>query len=196
MSTDLSELQYNPNSKLLDLPHSSEDVTMNISQINKLTQDLVAETNANFTPQPHAESTAMIKKMFENGLKQTQQQKLADALKSINLAIEMAQRKRTTWEAFAVQLQELQFMLKNRVDLCLVQGRFMDALQDLDFLQNTGLNSSDVFIRKTDALIKLKQYEQARAECERGLSLDPTNVKLKALLIENTRRLAEYNGDI
>ncbi|SCU85681.1 LANO_0C04984g1_1 [Lachancea nothofagi CBS 11611] len=196
MATDLSSLNYNSNSKLLEVPGCSEDVEMNIQQINKLTQDLVAENNPNFTPQPHDDSTSMIKKLFESGLKNLQQQKMAEALKSINLAIEMAQRKRAPWEAFAVQLQELQFMLKNRVDLSLIQGKFMDGLQDLDFLQNTGLNSSDVFIRKTDALMKLKQYELARSEVERGLSLDPTNIKLKSLHIENSRRLAEYNGDI
>lgn len=169
---------------------------MNIAQINKLTQDLIAESNPNFTPKPRDDSTAMIKKLFENGLKQTKQQHFPEALKSISLAIEMAQRKRTPWEAFAIQLQELQFMVKNRIDLCLIQGKFMDALQDIELLQNTGVNTSDVFIRKTDALIKLKQYELAKVECERGLSLDPTNVKLKALLLENTRKLAEYNGDI
>ncbi|SCV00472.1 LAME_0G09934g1_1 [Lachancea meyersii CBS 8951] len=195
MATYLPTLQYDSNSKLLDVPDASEDVEMNVKQINKLTQDLVAESNPNFTPQPREDSTAMIKKLFENGLKQLQQQKMADALKSVNLAVEMAQRKRAPWEAFAVQLQELQFMMKNRVDLCLVQGKFMDALQDLDFLQNTGLTTSDVFIRKTDALMKLKQYDQARAEVERGLSLDPTNAKLRVLHMENTRRLAEYNGD-
>ncbi|SCU90503.1 LADA_0F04566g1_1 [Lachancea dasiensis] len=196
MATYLSALSYDPNSKLLQLSEASEDVDMNLKQINKLTQDLIAESNPNFTPQPRDDSTAMIKKLFETGLKQVQQQKLPEALKSINLAIEMSQRKRATWEAFAVQLQELQFMLKNRVDLSLIQGKFMDALEDLELLHNTGLNSSDVFIRKTDGLMKLKQYEQAQVEVERGLSLDPSNAKLKALHLENSRRLADYNGDL
>ncbi|SCW00600.1 LAFE_0C07778g1_1 [Lachancea fermentati] len=189
-------LVYDVNTKQIQLPEASDDMAMNIAQINKLTQDLIAESNPNFTPKPRDDSTAMIKKLFENGLKQTKQQHFPEALKSISLAIEMAQRKRTPWEAFAIQLQELQFMVKNRIDLCLIQGKFMDALQDIELLQNTGVNTSDVFIRKTDALIKLKQYELAKVECERGLSLDPTNVKLKALLLENTRKLAEYNGDI
>ena len=73
MSVDYSSLSYDANSKLLDFPGASEDVSMNIGQINKLTQDLVSETNANFTPQPHEDSTLMIKKLFENGLKQAQQ---------------------------------------------------------------------------------------------------------------------------
>ncbi|SCV00638.1 LAMI_0G06370g1_1 [Lachancea mirantina] len=188
-------LTYDANSKLLALEDASFDELMNLSQINKLTQNLVGESNPNFTPQPRETSTVMIKKLFETGLQQTKQHKFPEALKSISLALEMSQRKRAPWEAFAVQLQEVQFMLKNRVDLCLVQGRFVDALQDLEFLQNTGLTTSDVFIRKTDALIKLQQFELAKVECERGLSLDPSNVKLKALHMESTRRLAEYNGD-
>lgn len=190
-------LAYDPNTKLINATdEESDDFLTNVEQINKLTKDLIAESNPNFTPKPNDQSTLMIKKLFENGLQHAKQQKFPEALKAINLAIEMAQRKRTPWEAFAIQLQELQFMLKNRIDLSLVTGKCMDALQDLDMLLNTGLAQPDVFIRKTDALLKLKQYEQAKAECERGLSFDPQNIKLKAMFMECSRKVAEYNGDI
>ena len=65
----------------------------------------------------------------------------------------------------------------------------------MDFLLGTGLIQPDVFVRKADCLLKLKQWEEARATCERGLALAPEDMKLRALLIETARNLAEYNGE-
>ena len=92
----------------------------------------------------------MIKGLFESGMKNLQQKKLNEALKNVSLAIEMAQRKRAPWEAFAIQLPELHFMLRSKIDLCLVLGKYLEALQDLDFLLGTGLIQPDVFVRKAD----------------------------------------------
>ncbi|QLG74343.1 hypothetical protein HG535_0G02270 [Zygotorulaspora mrakii] len=193
----MATLQYDINTKKISGSGTVlESQEINIAQINALTQSLVAESNPNFTPQPHDDSTKLIKNLFESGLKNAKQNRLPEALKNITLAIEMAQRKRAPWEAFAVQLQEMQFMLRHKIDLSLVQGKYLDALQDLDMLLNTGLVQPEIMIRKTDALLKLGQLDQARIDCERGLSLQPQNVKLKALMLECTRRLANYNGDI
>lgn len=85
-------------------------------------------------------------------------------------------------------------MLRHKIDLELMLGRYLDALQDLEMLLSTGLFQPEVFIRKTDALLHLGQLEDARATCDRGLSLQPQNVKLKALMMECDRKLAEYNG--
>lgn len=195
----MTTLQYDVNSKKISLSDpvsASESQKINIDQINSLTASLIPETNPNFTPQPHEDSTKLIRNLFDSGLKNAKQNRLPDALKSITLAIEMAQRKRAPWEAFSVQLQELQFMLRHKIDLSLVQGKYLDALQDLDMLLNTGMIQPEIFIRKTDALLKLGQLDQARIECERGLSMQPQNVKLKALFLECTRRLVDFNGDI
>lgn len=167
------------------------------SQINKLTAALVASNNVvAVSPQPDADATKLIKNLFENGIAHQRKNQLKDALKSVTLAIEMAQRKRAPYEAFPVQLQEMQFMLRNKIDLQLVQGRYLDALEDLDMLLNTGLVAPEVFIRKTDALLNLRRYHEARAACERGLALLPTDTKLKAAALQCNRLLAEYNGDV
>ncbi|KOG97977.1 Sec63 complex subunit SEC72 [Saccharomyces eubayanus] len=190
-------LEYNTNSKQISA--SGADVTQstetNIDQINVLTTSLIGETNPNFTPQPNEALSKMIKGLFESGMKNLQQKKLNEALKNVSLAIEMAQRKRAPWEAFAIQLPELHFMLRSKIDLSLVLGKYLEALQDLDFLLGTGLIQPDVFVRKADCLLKLGQWEEARATLERGLAFVPDDMKLRALLIETARNLAEYNGE-
>lgn len=198
-------LLYNENSKKLSLPEerieaakaagSLEALEINLEQVNKLAAGIIGESNPNFTPQPNDERSKMIKSMFESGLAQLKQQKLVEALKNITLAVELAQRSRMPYEAFAIQLQEIQFMMRHKIDLSLLTGRFLDALQDIEFLMNTGMAQSDVFIRKADALLKLRQYQDAAVCCERGLSLFPKETKLKALMHEIKRNLAEFNGE-
>ncbi|CAI4672536.1 BAF_collapsed_G0041710.mRNA.1.CDS.1 [Saccharomyces cerevisiae] len=190
-------LEYNANSKLITASDAvvALSTETNIDQINVLTTSLIGETNPNFTPQPNEALSKMIKGLFESGMKNLQQKKLNEALKNVSLAIEMAQRKRAPWEAFAIQLSELHFMLRSKIDLCLILGKHLEALQDLDFLLGTGLIQPDVFVRKADCLLKLKQWEEARATCERGLALAPEDMKLRALLIETARNLVEYNGE-
>ena len=191
-------LRYNPNNKLIndDSDSLTESRENSIMQINKLSTAIISESNPNFTPQPNDEHSKMIKSLFESGLAMLKQKKMPDALKNITLAIDMAQRSRAPYEAFGIQLQEIQFMLRHKIDLSLLTGRFLDALQDIEFLMNTGMAQSDVYIRKSDALLKLSQFEQAKICCERGLALHPNEVKLKALYLEINRRLADYNGDI
>lgn len=199
-------LLYNENSKKLALPEdriaaaeasdSLEALEINLAQINKLAAAVIAESNPNFTPQPNDEHSKLIKSMFESGLAQLKQQKMPEALKNITLAVELAQRSRAPYEAFGIQLQEIQFMMRHKIDLSLLTGRYLDALQDIEFLMNTGMAQSDVFIRKADALLKLRQFDEACICCERGLSLHPNETKLKALMHEIKRNLAEYNGEI
>ncbi|CCD26752.1 Sec63 complex subunit SEC72 NDAI_0I01830 [Naumovozyma dairenensis CBS 421] len=198
-----STILYNPNSKQLslpsditDIPQENETLIINCEQINKLSTSLISESNPNFTPQPKEEASKLIKNLFETGLKQMKSNKLQEALKSISLAIEMQRRKRTPYEAFGIQLQELQLMLRQKIDLELLTGKYLDAVQDLEFLLGTGMLAPEVFIRLTDALLKLNQVHQAKVYCERGLSFAPNETKLKALNMECTRKIKEYNGDI
>lgn len=192
----MTEISYDTNSKKLSsVGEPTEGLEIALGQVNTLTAALISETNPNFTPQPHEDVSKLIKNLFDSGLKNAQQNKFPEALKNVSLAIEMAQRKRAPWEAFAIQLKELQFMLRHKIDILLVLGRYLEALQDLDMLMNTGLIQPEVLIRKTDALLKLGQLDQARIECERGLTLQPQNAKLKALLMECTRKLADFNGE-
>lgn len=189
-------LVYNENSKKISVETESESIQTNVAQINHLTQSLVGITKPILNPEPNNESTKLIKNLFENAIQNIQKRKFPEALKSTTLAIEMAQRKRAPWEAFAVQLQELQFMTRQKIDLALSQKKYVEALQDIDFMLNTAFINADMFVRKCDALINLGQLEEARVTCERGLSLQPNETKLKAMMFEITRRLADYNGDI
>lgn len=190
----MAEVSYNPDSKVVTPEGDRETLDIYVSQVNSLTKALIAENNPNFTPQPSDDSTKLIKNLFESGVKNIKQNKLPEALKNVTLAVEMAQRKRAPWEAFAIQLQELQFILRHKIDLELMLGHYLDALQDLDMLLSTGLFQPEVFIRKTDALLNLGQLEEARISCDRGLCMQPQNMKLKALMLECDRKLAEYNG--
>lgn len=190
---------YNENSKLIslsDLKKTNESFSINVDQINSLTKSLIGESNNNFTPKPNDNTTKLIKNLFDSGLTKMKQQKLNEALKNVSLAIEMSRRSRNSYEAFALQLQELQFMLKHKIDLELILNKPMDALQDLELLLGIGLTTPDVFIRLTDSLLKLGQYKEAVVVCERGLSFSPNETKLKALNLQCNRLLAEYNGDI
>lgn len=187
---------YNENSKKISLETENESIQTNVAQINHLTQSLIGITKPILTPEPNDDSTKLIKNLFENAIQNIQKRKMAEALKSTTLAIEMAQRKRAPWEAFAVQLQELQFMTRQKIDLALTQKKYVEALQDIEFMLNTAFINSDMFVRKCDALINLGQLEEARVTCERGLSMQPNETKLKAMMFEITRRLADYNGDI
>lgn len=129
-------------------------------------------------------------------MQQAQNKNLPDALRKINLTVDMRNKARKPWEPFAFQLQELQMMLRNRTDLELVSKQYLDAWQDLEMLLNCGLVVPDVFLRLVDCLLKLNLVELARSYCERGLSLEPTNGKLVVLFKECERRLLEQDGDL
>lgn len=193
-------LDYNVNSKQFTLDKKEPDFTsediiqINLAQINSLSKSIISESNPNFTPQPNEHTSKLIKNLFESGMSKMKQNNLNDALKNVSLAIEMSIKSRNCYESFAVQLQELHFMLKHKIDLELTLGKYLDALQGLDILIGTGVVSADVFIRRTDALLKLEQFNEAKVTVERGLSLAPNDTKLKAINLECQRKLNEYNG--
>lgn len=190
-------LHYDANKKQLSTDdESNADLMINLNQVNALTTCLVAESNPNFQPQPNNDTTNMIKNLFQSSMQQAQNKNLPDALRKINLTVDMRNKARKPWEPFAFQLQELQMMLRNRTDLELVSKQYLDAWQDLEMLLNCGLVVPDVFLRLVDCLLKLNLVELARSYCERGLSLEPTNGKLVVLFKECERRLLEQDGDL
>ncbi|AMD22892.1 HHR123Cp [Eremothecium sinecaudum] len=194
-------LKYDKNSNKLSFTDevaetASKDLKVNLKQVNRLTESLIAESNPNFTPQPSPEAANMVKKLYEASLQQAQKQKLQEALRNINLSLEMRSKAHHPWEAFAFQLQELQMILRSITDFEISAERYIDALQHLEMLLSCGLVIPDLFIRMTEVLLKLRRYEEAKAACERGLALDSSNLRLKALLLESNRMLADYNGEI
>ena len=192
----MEEIANNEETNLISSTDTDETLQIYLAQLNRLTSALQEEPTDNISPQPKEVASKLIKNLFQSGINAVKQKKLPEGLKNISLAIEMAERKRTPYEAFAVQLQELQFMLRSKIDLCIVQGKFLDALQDLEFLLNTGMTQPEVFLRKTDVLLKLGQLEEAKVCCDRGISLHPSNPQLKAFAAECNRRLVDYYGDI
>lgn len=189
-------IKYDCNSKLISSDDLDPELQINISQVNKLVTSLIAESSANFTPQPSNESTVMIKKLFEAGIQQAKKQKVFEGLRNIELSLQMHEKSRKPWEAFGFQLQELQTLLRNKIDLELVSEKYMDSFEDLEMLLGCGMAIPEVFMRMTDSLLKLKRFEEARQACEKGLSLDPNNTRLKVMHMECIRELVEYNGDI
>ncbi|CAH01279.1 Sec63 complex subunit SEC72 [Kluyveromyces lactis] len=190
-------IQYDSNNKQLSIDNDSNtDRLTNLNQINKLTTALVPETNPNFQPQPNNETTNMVKNMFQSGMQQAQNKNIPDALRKVDLAVDMRNKARKPWEPFSFQLQELHMMLRNRTDLELVSQRNLDAWQDLEMLLNCGMVVPEVFIRLTDCLLKLNLVELARPYCERGLSLDPKNGPLLALFQACEKKMLEIEGDL
>lgn len=194
-------LKYDSNTKKLSIANKDDtevgkNFQTNLKQINKLTQSLISESNPNFTPQPLQESTNMVKKLYESGVQQGQKQRFQEALRTICLSLDMREKAHHPWEAFSFQLQELQMILRTKIDFEMVLGQYLDGLQDLDLLLNCGVFIPELFIKMTEVLLKLHLYDDAKSICERGLSLNNGNLRLKALLLETNRKLAEFNGDM
>ncbi|KAH3903255.1 uncharacterized protein SCODWIG_03026 [Saccharomycodes ludwigii] len=201
-----SLIDYNPNSKQIKLTSDIKDIygtntdntalEININQINELSNSLIHSTLAlgKITPEPNAKSTTLIKGMFSKSIEALQKKKYEDALKFVTLSIDMMLKARSYYEAFAIQMQELQFMMKHKVDLTLAlysqkyaknnttaesssttddgQDMLILCLQDLEMLCSLGLLADpQISLRKTDVYMKLGEFIKAKAEAERGLAL-------------------------
>ncbi|KAL6942312.1 hypothetical protein ACO0QE_003483 [Hanseniaspora vineae] len=163
-------LVYDTNTKLIS---SNVYTTTSIDQINTLTRNLVEngqQSLLKITPEPNAKSTGLIKSMFEKSVTSlTKNKNIEESYKYAKLAVEMAVKSRSLIESFQVQMQELQFILKHKVDVILAlyqknysktsellvngkkltkiefirtpesQDLLIEALQDIEMLLNTGL---------------------------------------------------------
>ena len=163
-------LVYDANTKLIS---SNVYTTISIDQINTLTRNLVEngqQSLLKITPEPNAKSTGLIKSMFEKSVTSlTKNKNIEESYKYAKLAVEMAVKSRSLIESFQVQMQELQFILKHKVDVILalyqknysktsdlmVNGKkltkiefiktpesqllLVEALQDIEMLFNTGM---------------------------------------------------------
>lgn len=194
---------YNKDTKQLSLDKDAPELVFEedslerrINEINRLTKDLIAiNKDVPESPEPSAQLTPLIKKLITSGIESLKQKNLPGAIKQLSLAIDMA-GKRARWEAFGVQLQELNAILQIRCDAYMMSGRFIDAFNDAEILLNTQVLTADNFLRKGIACINLGRFELAKSELERGLCFHPDNTRIKENLAIAIKAIAIENGDL
>jgi translocation protein SEC72 len=195
---------YDSDTKLLSLDKDQPQVILGnddtlelrIQEINRLTKDLVAtKTEVPESPEPSAALAPLIKKLVTSGIDSLKQKKLKEAIKQLTLAIDMAGR-RARWEAFAVQLQELNAILQIRCDAYLLNGDYLEAYNDAEVLISTQTLTADNFLRKAVCALNLGRFDQAKIDLERGLCFHPDNSRMKEHLDLVNRAIDIENGDI
>lgn len=171
---------------------------LEIDQMNTLIAELVG-ISAPVPPQPSPETfnkdmSKMIKKLYEGGVQSFKQGKFADSAKQFSIAIEMINR-RNKFEAFQGTLQELSLLLMSRADAYLKCKEYLRAFNDADMLINMLMCTPDNFLRRGVANYFLGNYEDARADYQRGLAFDEKNERLVKELEICLDKILEENGD-
>lgn len=171
---------------------------LEIDQMNTLIAELVG-ISAPVPPQPSPETfnkdmSKMIKKLYEGGVQSFKQGKFADSAKQFSIAIEMINR-RNKFEAFQGTLQELSLLLMSRADAYLKCKEYLRAFNDADMLINMLMCTPDNFLRHGVANYFLGNYEDARADYQRGLAFDEKNERLVKELEICLDKILEENGD-
>ena len=196
------ELLYDKASKNVSLDKEDAEafpeVNLEVDQLNILVSDYISN-GADVPPVPtpanfNQNISKMVKKLYEGGVKSFKKKKYTDAVKQFNIGIEMILR-RHKFESFQGTLQELSLFLVSRADSYLSEENYLKAFNDADLLLTLQLNDPDNFLRRGVANFFLGNYEDAKADYERGLTFDATNERLKTELEVCKRRLLEENGD-
>lgn len=183
---------YDPVTKALSTnsPEFKDDIT----QLNRVAKDLInLNSDVPESPEPSAALVPMIKKLVGSGVDAMRRQKYNDAIKNLSLALEMSSR-RAKWEAFSLQLNEMQGILQIRSDAYLMNKQFLDAYNDADFLIGTQVTTPDNFLRRSISLFHLGRLNESKADLERGLCFKEDERLLKQLKIVNEAIDLE-NGD-
>ncbi|CAN3503867.1 translocation protein Sec72p [Diutina catenulata] len=196
------QISYDPNSKRLAIPAELAEkvpqVKLDIDQLNILTSELIG-CGHDVPPPPTPENfnqdlSKMVKKMYESGVQSFKTGKFEDSAKQFTLGIEMISR-RSKFESFQGTLQELSLFLMSRADAYLKTGQYLDAYNDADMLLGMMMCSPDNFLRRGVANYFLGNYEEARADYQRGLAFDQDNDRLMTELEICLDKILEENGD-
>lgn len=196
------ELKYNPKIKGLQLtsdePVVSPQFKRELDQLNTLCTELLGIT-APVPPKPAQENfnkdlSKMIKKLYESGVQLFKQGKFSELARQFSIAIEIVNR-RNKFEAFQGTLQELCLLLMSRADAYLKIKEYLKAFNDADMLIGMMMNTPDNFLRRGVANFFLGNYEDARADYQRGLSFDESNERLLTELNICLDKILEENGD-
>ncbi|CAH2350479.1 translocation protein Sec72p [[Candida] railenensis] len=195
-------LAYDAKTKQLSLPKEAERVVplvkLEVDQLNTLVQELIAN-GSDVPPPPTPENfnkdmSKMIKKLYEGGVQAFKQGKYEESAKQFNIGVAMIAR-RTKFESFQGTLQELGLFLMSRADAYLKTKNYLGAFNDADMLIGMMMVTPDNFLRRGVANYLLGNYEDARADYQRGLSFDPDNQRLTTELEIVLDKILEENGD-
>ena len=197
-----TELRYDAKIKGMVLKDAdlavSPQFQLELNQMNTLIAELVNIT-APVPPKPSAESfnkelSKMIKKLYEGGVQLFKHSKFVELAKQFSIAIEIVNR-RNKFEAFQGTLQELLLLLMSRADAYLKCKEYLRAFNDADMLINMMVCTPDNFLRRGVANYFLGNYEDARADYQRGLAFDEKNERLVKELEICLDKILEENGD-
>lgn len=195
------DVRYDPKIKGVTLTKESESVPQldsEVAQLSTLCMELIGLTAA-VPPAPSAETfnkdmSKMIKKLYEGGVQSFKQGKFVESAKQFTIAIEIVNR-RNKFEAFQGTLQELSLLLMSRTDAYLKCKEYVKAFNDSDMLIGMMMCTPDNFLRRGVANFFLGNYEDARADYQRGLAFDENNERLATELTVCLDKILEENGD-
>lgn len=196
------EINYDAKIKGLVLAEDPEDVDPRLQHdldlLNTLCTELIGLA-APIPPKPTPETfnkdlSKMIKKLYEGGVQSFKQGKFVESAKQFTIAIEVVNR-RNKFEAFQGTLQELNLLLMSRADAYLKCKEYLRAFNDADMLIGMMLCTPDNFLRRGVANYFLGNYEDARADYQRGLAFDENNERLITELNICLDKILEENGD-
>lgn len=196
------DVKYDPKNKSIILAddQSTDDKQLNLEldQLSTLTTELIG-LNAPVPPKPTPETfnkdmSKMIKKLYEGGVQSFKQEKFLESAKQFTIAVEVINR-RNKFEAFQGTLQELSLLLMSRADAYLKCKEYLKAFNDADMLIGMMMCTPDNFLRRGVANFFLGNYEDARADYQRGLAFDESNERLVTELNICLDKILEENGD-
>lgn len=196
------DLKYDPKIKGMvftkEPDHIDPQLQLDIDQLNTLCTELIGLTTP-IPPKPTPETfnkdiSKMIKKLYEGGVQSFKQSKFVESAKQFSIAIEIINR-RNKFEAFQGTLQELSLLLMSRADAYLKCKEYLKAFNDADMLIGMMMCTPDNFLRRGVANFFLGNYEDARADYQRGLAFDENNERLLTELNICLDKILEENGD-
>lgn len=171
---------------------------LELQQLNTLCTEIIGILDS--VPAPptlenfNKDMSRMIMKLYEGGVQAFKKGKIEDSEKKFTIAIEVINR-RNKFESFQGTLQELGILLMARADTYLAGKKYVEAFNDADLLIGLMMCSPDNFLRRGVANYFLENYEDARADFQRGLAFAPQNEKLCAELKNCLNKILEENGD-
>ncbi|KAF7584184.1 putative translocation protein [Clavispora lusitaniae] len=196
------DVKYEPKIKGLVFTEDTGDVEpglkQDVEQLNTLCMELIGIT-APVPPNPTPETfnkdmSKMIKKLYEGGVQSFKQEKFVESAKQFTIAIEIINR-RNKFESFQGTLQELSLLLMSRADAYLKCTEYLKAFNDADMLIGMMMCTPDNFLRRGVANYFLGNYEDARADYQRGLAFDENNQRLVTELNICLDKILDENGD-
>uniref|UniRef100_A0A060T5R7 ARAD1B06072p n=1 Tax=Blastobotrys adeninivorans TaxID=409370 RepID=A0A060T5R7_BLAAD len=163
----------------------AKDLSLKLEQLNTLHRALVG-VNGDVPPpsdQISGPLTTQVNKLRESGIQSLRQNKNAEAVKHLSLAIEMSLR-RNPWEATKFLIDELAKSMGPRADAYIAQNMWPEAYNDAAMLTLLAPLDAKNHYRKGRCLQSVQKYSEAKASYAAGLSLSPMDSELKQALAE------------